>query len=600
VVNGSARFHLLEVGLAMPPETFLRRKFEGLARRGVRVTISATRSDQVEGTSLQRVEVVPAPRPDESVLRVLGALVIGVLRVGLRRPSVLRATIRAARNPIRDESGRRLLTFALRLRSYLPLALIEPDVVQFEWNSAAIHYLPMADVWSCPTVVSCHGSDTNVRPHAPDGRDYARWLHLSFDRVTATHCVSNAIANQAAELGMNTGRAWLIRPAVDPELFRPAMRERASTRQAASPRPLRVVSVGDFRWLKAHEYSVRTLALLTSRGVPVELEIIGGDPAQAVAEDSDRDRVEHAIARNGLGDRVKLTGALSSEAVCERLQAADALLHSSLTEGLPNAVLEAMACGLPVVAGDCGGVAEAVRDGVEGFVVPVRGVSEAADALCVLHEDEALRLKMGRAGRERVKLHFSLQAQLDDFLTMYRSLCNGVTRSSLPPAAAGEPQLRLLSVGPLYWTQGFDDAMQAVSIVRKHGVDCRQRIFGEGPHLNALWFARYQLGLERYVELRGGEELSHVSTKAWLHAGRGASQLHSCSQWRRQLEWADALLDTSLRDPPLAALAAARAAGVEVISIGVEPQAIAEALIAIAAARGSQPRGRARAAVPAR
>jgi glycosyltransferase involved in cell wall biosynthesis len=350
---------------------------------------------------------------------------------------------------------------------------------------------------------------------------------------------------------------------VDPEVFRPSAHQPSVIPTAA----LRIVSVGDFRWLKAHEYSVRTVAALTRQGVPAALEIIGGDPGDAADEDGDRQRVEHAIAREGVRDYVKLTGPLSSEAVYERLQAANVLLHSSLTEGVPTAVLEAMACGLPVVVSDCGGVTEAVRDGVEGFVVPMRGVREAADALRVLYQDQDLRVRMGEAGRERVQSHFSLKTQLDDFLTMYRALHSGATRSSLPTAAANARQLRLLSVGPMSWTQGFDDAMQAVRLLLDQGIDCRQRIFGQGRYLDALWFVRRQLDLERFVELRA-EDLA-------------------CPQLRRQLEWADALVDCSLRDPPLPALAAAaRAAGVEVVSIQADPRAVAEGLIAIAATRG--------------
>jgi glycosyltransferase involved in cell wall biosynthesis len=262
-----------------------------------------------------------------------------------------------------------------------------------------------------------------------------------------------------------------------------------------------------------------------------------------------------------------------------------------LTEGLPNSVLEAMACGLPVVVSACGGVAEAVMDGIDGFVVPLRGVTQAADALQALYEDEALRLRMGYAARERVRSGFALERLLDDLMTIYGAVCGGVTRSSLPPAVARTAQLRLLSVGPLSWTQGVDDAMHAVSIARGRGVDCRLRIFGDGPYLNALWFVRRQLELERHVELRSDEPLSRVIKPASLGASGSAASLLACPQWARQLEWADVLLDSALRDPSVAAIDAARAAGVEVISSSGDPEAIAAALIAIAATRGpSRPR----------
>ena len=562
MVSDSGRFHLLEVGLTTPVESFIGWKLEGLARRGVRVSASATPSQGGEA-SLAGVEWIGAPRWDEAGVRFLVGLIRdlagGTVRVALRSPSRLWATIRAACNPIRDVGGRSLLQLALRLRSYLPLALVRPDVVHFEWNMAAIHHLPMAEVWRCPTVVSCHGSDVNLRPHAADGEPYSRWLRESFERVSAAHCVSEAIAARAVELGMSPRRAWLIRSAVDPDFFRPADR-RARTVRAADATALRVITVADFRWLKAHEHSVRAIACLTREGVAVTLEIVG---TWDLGADSDRERVERAIARESVGERVSLIGAVSSAHVRERLQAADVLLHSSLTEGLPTAVLEAMACGLPVVVSDCGGVREAVRDGIDGFVVPVRGVSEAADALRRLHREPSLRATMGQAGRKRVEAHFSLAAQLESFITMYEAVLRGEVRSSMPPAVA-DAQLRVLSAGPLSWRQGFDDAMHAVRIVREAGIDCRQRILGDGPYLNALRFVRHQLELEPYVELRTERRVD----------------------WGRQLEWADVIVDASLADPPPDEVRASRTGGLELIRIQADPDALAQRLISIAAARG--------------
>ena len=221
--------------------------------------------------------------------------------------------------------------------------------------------------------------------------------------------------------------------------------------------------------------------------------------------------------------------------------------------------------------------------------MPLRGAADVADALQALYEDEALRLRMGAAARERVMSDFALERQLDELTTMYEAVRNGVTTSIRPPAIAGGPAVRLLSVGRLSWTQGFDDAMQAVKMVRERGVDCRQRIFGEGPYLRALWFARHQLDLERHVGLRVGEGPRPDLYSAELDSPTGAAKLAACAQWHRQVEWADVLLDTSLRDPPQAALAAARAAGVETIGVAGNPGAIAELLFELATARGPRP-----------
>ena len=118
----------------------------------------------------------------------------------------------------------------------------------------------------------------------------------------------------------------------------------------------------------------------------MRFEIIGDGP--------DRQRVLYTIHDLGLQECVRLLGKLAPDEVLHRLQQADAFLLSSLSEGISNAALEAMACGVPVVTTDCGGMREAVTDGEEGFVVPVRDAESMANALMKLAGDAGLRERM--------------------------------------------------------------------------------------------------------------------------------------------------------------------------------------------------------------
>jgi glycosyltransferase involved in cell wall biosynthesis len=122
---------------------------------------------------------------------------------------------------------------------------------------------------------------------------------------------------------------------------------------------------------------------------------------------------------------VTFAGALGPDAVLGRLQGADVFLHSSSSEGISNAVLEAMACGLPVVTTDVGGMAEAVRDGVDGHVVAPRDVAAAAEALTRLAGDPEGRKRMGDSARERVRDRFDLAHQLDAFCELFTTLADG-------------------------------------------------------------------------------------------------------------------------------------------------------------------------------
>ena len=160
------------------------------------------------------------------------------------------------------------------------------------------------------------------------------------------------------------------------------------------------------------------MASLARSGFPVTYEIVGGEPASDTGEASDRSRLRYLIHELGLEGRVRLLGEVGPEVVRERLWASDVLLQASLSEGLPNTVLEAMACGLPVVVTDCGGLREAVDHGVEGLVCPRRSPQDLADALGSLR-DRALARRMGEAGRNRVCAEFTLERQIESFRRLY-------------------------------------------------------------------------------------------------------------------------------------------------------------------------------------
>ena len=178
------------------------------------------------------------------------------------------------------------------------------------------------------------------------------------------------------------------------------------------------------------------MASLVRAGVPVTYEILGGVPSARTGKESDRGRLLYLIHELGLEDRVRLLGRVSQEMVRERLRASDVLLQASHFEGHPNAVLEAMACALPVVVTDYPGVRDAVEHGVDGLVCPRRSPEALADALGSLR-DRALARKLGEAGRERVVAGFTLEHQLERFRGLYGEMAAPFRRSASPPATVG-------------------------------------------------------------------------------------------------------------------------------------------------------------------
>lgn len=168
-----------------------------------------------------------------------------------------------------------------------------------------------------------------------------------------------------------------------------------------------ILAVGRLQRPKDPLTLARALGLLRARFSAV---IVGGGP--------DRPRLEAELRRLGLERAVVLAGDRSD--VADRLARADVFVLSSISEGLPISILEAMAAELPVVASSVGGVPEAVEDGDTGLLVPPRDPVRLAAALERLLVDPALRRRLGSNGRERVREHFSLEAFQQAHVAVYR------------------------------------------------------------------------------------------------------------------------------------------------------------------------------------
>jgi glycosyltransferase involved in cell wall biosynthesis len=237
----------------------------------------------------------------------------------------------------------------------------------------------------------------------------AATLYLWSDRVvrpltTAVVCVSEReVEAGVAARTCGRGRTVLIHNAVDVAAF-------AQARPGEEARPLRVVSVGRIAAPKDFSTLVRAVAQL-GRG-SVELTVLGDGP--------ERSMVEEEVAAHGLEPFVRLAGDVQD--VPERLAAAHAFVLSSRSEGFPISVLEAMAAGLPVVASDVGGLAEAVAHGETGFLVEPGAAAGLAAALAALADDPLLRATLGAAGRERAAARFDLPHWREQHLRLYEQL----------------------------------------------------------------------------------------------------------------------------------------------------------------------------------
>ncbi|HET9494391.1 MAG TPA: glycosyltransferase [Chloroflexia bacterium] len=195
---------------------------------------------------------------------------------------------------------------------------------------------------------------------------------------------------------------------VDLDLFRPAEEPRAPGDK------VRFLFVGRLANQKGLNYLLESLARFEPGMLAhVELELVGDGPEE--------ERLRAQAARLGLGSSVKFAGWVAREEIVQHYQAADAFVLPSLDEGLPNVMLEAMACGKALVATDISGNRELVRDGENGLLVPVGDVSALTEALRRVVTNPELRAEMGRKSRNMAAA-YSWARTADRYLSLSEAI----------------------------------------------------------------------------------------------------------------------------------------------------------------------------------
>ena len=192
------------------------------------------------------------------------------------------------------------------------------------------------------------------------------------------------------------------------------------SREGLPSRSLLAVCVSNFFEYKGHEDLVKAAARVAGKFPELTYVMIGRDAGSLNAT--------RTLARNlGILERFRFPGTRSD--IPDILRAADLFVHPSHQEGFSNAILEAMAAGLPVVACDVGGNPEAVVDGETGRLVPPRCPEQLAEAISELLGDEGKRRAMGEAGKRRAEERFSLGRMVAEIEAMYESLAPGTSVS---------------------------------------------------------------------------------------------------------------------------------------------------------------------------
>ncbi len=304
----------------------------------------------------------------------------------------------------RDLGGARALAATIRS--------LHPDVVHCQDRRAGLVGRALGRVNGVPALIyTLHGVADGLAELVPGNlpagprRRRDRWYYLTgerwLQRVAGGRVVvpSQAVADFATtHIGLPADIVDVVVNGVDPGRFTPSPR--------ATDRPVIAVWLGVMAPVKRLDVLLESVATVED----LTLRLLGTGP--------ERDAVEKAVAAHGIGHRVELPGAVKDPAA--ELVAADIFVLPSAAENCPLALLQAMACGLPVVASRVGGIPEVIRDGVEGLLVPPGSPAALAAALGRLVADPVGRQRMGARARERITTRFTTAACVDGLTSTYR------------------------------------------------------------------------------------------------------------------------------------------------------------------------------------
>jgi len=191
----------------------------------------------------------------------------------------------------------------------------------------------------------------------------------------------------------------------------------------AAERPLKLIFLGNLTRRKGAYDLIAALETAAKQGVRAVLLLAGGETAPG-----QRLEIERRIAESSCANQIHLLGVVHGEQKQNALNDADCVVLPSYAEGLPMALLEGMAEGLPAIATRIGSIPDLVKDGVEGFLVSAGDVDALADRICRLARDPAIRRRMGQSARERVERDFSQRAMAQRVFQIYQAAIAGKTR----------------------------------------------------------------------------------------------------------------------------------------------------------------------------
>ncbi len=290
------------------------------------------------------------------------------------------------------------------------------DIIHAHFAYDGVYAVHFARKFNIPLVVTLYGHDVTIlmgrEKFRPKYWSYWRNKDELFEAVSLFLACSSELRESMIALGCPQEKLQVHHLGIDLSQFSPG--------ELKAHKPHQVVMMGRFIEKKGFIHGLEAFARMVEKGIDAELNMVGEGPLL--------DSYKKLIEETGLGDKVHFPGVIDYGQINDLFREASVVLAPSVVahnldrEGLPMVIMEASACGVPVIGSIHADIPAAIDHGETGFLVPERDVEGLAESLTTILTDEDLRRQMGKNARLKAEKQFDIRMRNKKLEEIYDSL----------------------------------------------------------------------------------------------------------------------------------------------------------------------------------
>jgi len=260
------------------------------------------------------------------------------------------------------------------------------DIIHAHWTPSGLIGLIIGKLYRKPVVLTIRGSEINIRRELL--KKISKYVFSKVDQLTAA---SYNLAEAAVKFGVPESKIEMVLNGIDTEKFRPYNKMEIRRKLNLPQKGKIVIFIGLLIPTKGPDYLLKAIPEVVRADKDVQFIFVGRGRL--------KDDLIKSAEKMGVKNRVRFVPNKPPDEIPYWLNAADIFVLPVTFDARPNIILEAMACGIPVVSSDIKGIRELIRDGETGFLIPAKNSQKLAEKILFLLADENARNKTGEAGR---------------------------------------------------------------------------------------------------------------------------------------------------------------------------------------------------------